>query len=148
VPYWRTFYHLVWATRTRQPLIAATMQDRLQQSIRATGQEHYALVHAVGVMPDHVHVAVSIAPSVAVSTLVGRLKGSSRHLLNNLGKTPNGVQFTLQAEYGVLSFDEKDLPQVVNYVENRAACHAANRLSVAMETIVEDLQPAEAGFVG
>jgi putative transposase len=141
-------YHLIWATRNREPLILATVQDPLQRSIRATGQQHHALVHAVGIMPDHVHVAMSIPPNIAVSTLVGRLKGSSSHLLNRLGKMSEGVSFAWQAEYGVLTYDEKDLPQVISYVENQPARHAANRLSAAMETIDEDRQPAEAGFVG
>jgi putative transposase len=74
------------------------MQVDLQRSIRAKGQEHHALVHAVGIMPDHVHVAISIPPSIAVSTLIGRLKGSSSHLLNHLGKTPDGASFAWQAE--------------------------------------------------
>jgi hypothetical protein len=47
-----------------------------------------------------------------------------------------------------LTFDEKDLPQVINYVQNQPARHAANRLSTTMETIEDDPQPASAGFVG
>jgi putative transposase len=99
-------------------------------------------------MPDHVHVAVSIPPSIAVSTLVGRMKGSSSHLLNNRGPMTDGVAFAWQGEYGVLSFHEKDLAGVLDYVNNQPARHAAHRLSTAMESIGDEKNhagPKDAG---
>jgi putative transposase len=119
------------------------MHDALERSIRATGQEHHALVHAVGIMPDHVHVVISIPPSIAVSTLIGRLKGSSSHLLNNRGPMTDGVPFAWQGEYGVLSFHEKDLAGVMDYVNNQPARHAAGRLSTTMESLGEDRSPLQ-----
>jgi putative transposase len=123
------------------------MYDARERSIRATCQEYHAPVHAVGIMPDHVHVAVSIPPSTTVSTLIGRLKGSFSHLLNQLGQTPDGASFAWQGEYGVLTFDEKDLPKVIDYIQNQPARHAANRLSNTME-LVAIRQPSSEGFVG
>jgi putative transposase len=119
------------------------MYEVLERSIRATGQERHALVHGVGIMPDHVHVAISIPPSVAVSTLVGRLKGSSSHMLNNRGPMTDGVSFSWQGEYGVLSFHEKDLAGVLDYVNNQPARHAARRLSEAMESAGDDSSPLQ-----
>jgi REP element-mobilizing transposase RayT len=124
------------------------MYDMLERSIRSTGQERHALVHAVGIMPDHIHVAISIPPRLAVSTLVGQLKGSSSHLLNNHGPLVDGAKFAWQGEYGVLSFHEKDLAGVLDYVTNQPARHASQRLSAAMETISDQHQPPSGGFVG
>jgi putative transposase len=134
MPYWRTFHHLIWATRHREPLITPPMHDALQRSIRAVGLEHHCLTHAVGIMPDHVHVAMSIPPSIAVSTLVGRLKGASSHLMNSSGVVPAEACFAWRAEYGVLSFAEMDLASVVDYIVNQPARHAGGRLSAAMES--------------
>ena len=126
--HWRLVYHILWATRGREPLLDAAMARTLGQSIRATGHEHRAVMHAVGIMPDHVHVVVSIPPSIAIATFVGRLKGSASHLLNNAHEHRVGDVFAWQAEYGVYSFGEKALPDVVAYIENQPARHAANRL--------------------
>ena len=81
--FWRLFYHIVWSTRGRAQLIDATVEDLLQKAIRSTCTELEVPVHAVGTMPDHVHLAISIPPSLAVAKVVGRIKGSSAHLVNH-----------------------------------------------------------------
>ncbi len=133
MPRWRLFYHVVWATRGRRPAIDGEGPRTVERSIRATCHAYRAIVHAVGVMPDHVHLAVSIPPSVAVSTLVGRIKGPSSHLLNHQSGPDAPEPFAWQAEYGVLSFGERNLPDVVAYIENQETRHAANHLSDALE---------------
>ncbi len=75
--YWRTFYHLVWSTKNREPMLTPERMHVLQQAFRVVAKDEGAYTHAVGGMPDHVHVAVSIPPAVAVSEYVQLLKGSS-----------------------------------------------------------------------
>jgi putative transposase len=148
MPRWRLFYHLVWATRNRAPLLDAVATRTVERSIRATCHEHRAVVHAVGIMPDHVHVALSIPPSVAISTFVGRVKGSASHLLNHANGTSNDRSFAWQAEYGTVSFGEKNLPDVVAYVENQEIRHAQDHLWKSLESFEVRPQPPSGGFVG
>jgi REP element-mobilizing transposase RayT len=74
--HWRLFYHLVWATRNRVPLLveAKTVQV-LERSLETVCREHRLIIHAIGSMPDHVHLALSIPPSVPISVAVQQLKG-------------------------------------------------------------------------
>ncbi len=123
--HWRTFYHLVWGTRDRVPLIDEERAAILQRSFRATCHEAGAIVHAIGIMPDHVHLAVSIPPRIAVSDFVRHLKGSASHLVNHAA-VAGDPDFAWQGEYGVMTFGERSLPQVVAYVENQAHHHADN----------------------
>jgi putative transposase len=127
------FYHLVWATRNREPLIDDERVAVLQRSFRAIAHEHGAMIHAIGIMPEHVHIAVSIPPRIAVSTFVKELKGESSHLLNRAVEQPEGDWFAWQAEYGVISFGERSLPDVVAYVENQEAHHATDELRPTFE---------------
>lgn len=129
--YWRLYYHLVWATTKREPLIDHEVEALLQRSFRATCHEMRVIVHAIGMMPDHVHLAVSIPPSVAISDAARRLKGSASHLVNETAGRQ--VTFAWQPEYGVLSFGERHLPDVVHYVENQPARHAANQVWRTLE---------------
>jgi REP element-mobilizing transposase RayT len=46
-------------------------------SLKLTFVDLDVIPHAVGCMPDHIHVAVSIPPKVALSDLVRRMKGAS-----------------------------------------------------------------------
>jgi putative transposase len=136
VPYWRLFYHLIWATRGREPVLDADLARVVELSIRTTSADLKAVVHAVAVMPDHMHVAVSIPPSVAVSRFVGRSKGASSHAVNALDGRE--ASFAWQSEYGALSFGERALPDVVAYVRNQQARHAADRLWLGLERIEDE----------
>ena len=84
MPYWRLFYRLVWATKERRPLIDAVVATAVVRSLRATCDEPGVRVFAIGMMPDHVHVAVSIPPRLALADFVRRLKGASSYAANGL----------------------------------------------------------------
>ena len=131
MPYWRAYYHLVWATKDREPLIRSDLEDTLQRSIRAQAHEERALIHAVGFMPDHIHVVASIPPAVAVSSLVGKMKGGSSHLVNSLDGSPGS--FRWQPEFGMVTFGEKALETVVDYALNQATRHASGQTWPTLE---------------
>jgi putative transposase len=131
MPYWRLFYHLVWATRDRQPLIVPELRPELDQLLIAAARKNGILVHAVGGIEDHVHMAVSIPPALSVANAVGRLKGSSARALN---RQPGGG-FGWQTEYGAVSFAERHLPRVVAYVTDQPHHHANNTLWPMLEHV-------------
>ena len=121
MPYWRLFYHLVWATKDREPLIQAALEKRLHGAIRAKADELGALVHAVGGTEDHVHLVASAPPALSLAQFVGQVKGNSSHFANN--ELALSSQFAWQAEYGVVSFGGKQLDRVVRYVLHQREHH-------------------------
>ena len=99
--YWQLFYHLVWTTREREALIDEAVQQIVRRSILTTCKEQGVVLHGLGMMPDHVHVAASIPPRVAVAPVVGRLKGAASHAVNDVARRGHGEgAFAWQAEYG------------------------------------------------
>lgn len=126
--YWRLFCHLVWGTKGREALIDDERADVIERSIRAACHELGVLVHAIGGMPDHLHVPVSIPPRLSIAEVVQRMKGESSHLLNHSAGREGLGWFAWQAEYGAVSFGERSLPQIVAYVANQSAHHSANNL--------------------
>jgi putative transposase len=135
MPYWRAYYHLVWATSGRQALIDGECERIIERVFWATAQEHHALIHAVGFMPDHVHVAISIPPSVAISKVIRKMKGASSHLINI---THPDRTFKWQAEFGLYTFTERSLPDVIEYVSNQKLKHAERALWRQFE-VMQDL---------
>jgi putative transposase len=138
MPYWRLYYHIVWATKSREPVLTDADVRVITRSIRTTLQSFHANPHAIGVMPDHVHVVVSVPPNVAISDVVGRMKGASTHALNHQPNQPPDRNFSWQTEYGILSFGEKALPSVVEYIENQKEHHASQRLWPTLENAGHD----------
>ena len=132
MPFWRTFYHLTWATKDRQPTIANTVEAQLHRAIVAKAQHLGALVHAVGGIEDHVHLVASVAPKIAISEFVRQVKGSSSHFANHEMQLPYG--FCWQSEYGVVTFDDKSLDAVVSYVRNQREHHLRGGTLTLFET--------------
>ena len=70
--FWRLYYHAVWATKNRAPVIDDGMIEPITRAIEETTTVLGVTVFAVGVMPDHVHVFAQIPPSQEVAAVVGR----------------------------------------------------------------------------
>jgi putative transposase len=130
MPYWRLFYHIVWGTKNRLELIDPSWEKDLYGYIWGKATALGCNPHAINGMSDHLHVALSIPPKLAVATLIGQLKGASSHHVNQ--KYAQGT-FAWQAEYGVLSISERSLSSLVDYVKNQKKHHAENSLNIAME---------------
>ncbi len=121
MPYWRLFYHITWATKHRNLLITPQFAANLHNVIANRASQLGAFVHAVGGIEDHIHLAVSVPPRLALSEFIQQLKGSSSHFANH----ELGLQdpFAWQAEYGVVSFDGKQLAGIVRYVKEQRQHH-------------------------
>jgi putative transposase len=119
---WQAYYHVVWGTKRREQLITGQRIEPVRASLTATALEHDATIHAIGIMPDHVHLAISIRPEIAEAELIGRLKvAARRRVTQESERSENG--FDWDADYGVLTFGPFELQDVVSYVENQREIH-------------------------
>jgi putative transposase len=82
VTYWRLYYHFIWGTRLREPVIDERRIETIERAIRLVSNEVHAIPHAIGMMRDHVHVAISVPPKISISAFAQRLKGDSSRLVN------------------------------------------------------------------
>jgi len=133
MPYWKLFYHFVWATKRREPLILPEFEADLYAIIATKVKEMGGIVHAIGGMEEHIHLATSIPPKLAIATFIGEVKGNSSHFVNHTVHPE--FKFYWQDEYGVLSFSEKNLPAIVRYIKNQKKHHAEHNLNDALEKI-------------
>ncbi|MCK4451214.1 MAG: IS200/IS605 family transposase [Anaerolineae bacterium] len=136
MPYWRLFYHFVWGTKNREPLIAPEWEDSLHNVIAAKATELGALVHAVGGTEDHAHLVVSVPPKIALSTFIGQVKGNSSHFVNH--ELNVDIHFAWQAEYGVVSFGGKMLDVVAGYAKNQRKHHTEGTTIAMLEQVVPE----------
>ena len=80
-------YHIVWITKYRKPILRGEIGKRVRELIRQTCASLEVYIVKGHVSKDHVHLLVSVPPSLAVSELVKRLKGrSSRLMLEEFGE--------------------------------------------------------------
>jgi putative transposase len=136
MPYCQLFYHIVTATKNRQPLITTHVEPVIHQYLRSKAIELEAIVYALNGTEDHVHLLVSIPPKIAVATFIGQIKAVASTRFN---KTyPQLSPFAWQGEYGVFSFDRKRLPNFIDYVERQKEHHRQGFLIQPLENCEEN----------
>ncbi len=133
MPFARLYYHIIWGTEKREPLIKPEFETALHNVIAAKVTELGGQVFAVGGVEDHVHVAGSIPPRIAVSNFVGQLKGNSSHFVNHVLTLP--YHFAWQSEYGVVTFGPKNLSFVVDYIHHQRQHHSVKSAWAYLEAV-------------
>ncbi|WP_353540873.1 IS200/IS605 family transposase [Deinococcus xinjiangensis] len=73
--------HIVWTTKYRKGVLSGEVGKRVREVIRQVCRDEDVEIMKGHVSRDHVHLLVSIPPSVTVSRLVQRMKGNSSHKL-------------------------------------------------------------------
>ena len=75
---WDCKYHVVWVTKYRYPVLGGDVGQRCRELLRETARAHEMVAHAGSINRDHVHMFVSIPPSLSVSRAVQYLKSSHK----------------------------------------------------------------------
>ena len=130
VPFIQIFYHLVWATKNRQPLLSPALEPVVHGYLRSKATGLGGVVLALNGTEDHVHMVVSVPPSIALATFIGQVKAVASTRVN---RTRPEMLFLWQSEYGAFSFDAQRLPNFVAYVERQKQHHAENRTIPVLE---------------
>ena len=128
----KIYYHLVWSTKYRAPLISPSVEAdiRIQvfQRIKKIGARQLAL----NMTEDHIHLLVDFPPSVALSDFVHDIKGGSAHYINAKNKE---LSLRWQNGYGALTLSEDRTPNVIRYIKNQKQHHASNYLWQDYESV-------------
>lgn len=122
MPYCQLYYHLVWATKNRQPLLTAVVEPVIHNYVRTKAIGLGATVFAVNGIEDHIHMVASIPAKIAVSTFIGQVKAVASTKFNK--SNHDHPAFFWQEEYGAFTFDRKRLPHYIGYVERQKEHHA------------------------
>jgi len=69
-------YHIVWITKYRFKVLQGALRERIREIIRQVCREMGATIISGVLSNDHVHLFVSIPPSVSVSDFMRRVKGT------------------------------------------------------------------------
>lgn len=72
-------------------------------------------------MPDHVHILVSLSPSISISDLVRDIKAGSSKFIND--KNWINGKFSWQEGYGAFSYSKSSVDAVVKYILNQEEHH-------------------------
>ena len=74
---WECKYHVVFIPKYRKKAIYGQIRRELGDVLRKLAEQRESAIEEGHLMPDHVHMMISIPPKYAVAQVVGYLKGKS-----------------------------------------------------------------------
>jgi putative transposase len=74
-------YHLVWCPKRRRPVLVDRIKERLDQIVHDVCKERQVDILAMEIMPNHVHLFISMNPDVPIQDMIRFIKGRSSNLL-------------------------------------------------------------------
>ena len=74
---WECKYHIVFIPKYRRRVIFGQIRSELGEVFHSLARRKECLIEEGHLMPDHVHIMISIPPKHPVSQVVGYLKGKS-----------------------------------------------------------------------
>ena len=76
-------YHIVWTTKYRYRVLSGRIAERARELIRQSCSSMNVTIIRGSIGKEHIHILVSVQPSLAVSKLVQQLKGKTSRVLQN-----------------------------------------------------------------
>lgn len=119
--YTQIFIQIVFAVKGRQNLISKENREELHKFITGIITNRSQKLFAVFAMPDHVHILVSMSPTVSISDLVRDIKAGSSKFIND--KKWMNEKFNWQEGYGAFSYSKSSVDLVVKYILNQEEHH-------------------------
>ncbi len=134
--------HLIWHTKESSPMLAPPVETFVHQWLKKRIVETPGVyVHEIGGTETHLHLAISIVPTINIADLVGQLKGASAHETNHQFG-PHGKALVWQAGYGVVSFGRANLDWVRAYIRRQREHHAQGTIQSRLERVIDEESPA------
>ena len=119
--YSQLFYHLVFSTKGRRPLIDQEIENRVWSYIGGIARKRDLSALQVGGIEDHGHTLVMAKPTIAPFKIPQWLKGESSRWINE--EFPNLHKFSWQDGYGIFSVSKSQVPEVIEYIKNQREHH-------------------------
>jgi REP element-mobilizing transposase RayT len=114
------YYHIVFSTKNREAWISQSIEERVWEYLGGIGRNHHIGPVKIGGIEDHIHLVVSIPPTLSISKAVQLVKVGSSVWFH---ETFRRSVFAWQDGYGAFTVSRSKLPDVVQYVDAQREHH-------------------------
>ncbi len=118
---WECKYHVVFIPKYRKKTIFGRIRKDLGPILRELARQRETRVEEGHLMPDHVHMLLSIPPKYSVAQVVGFMKGKSAISIARIfmGKTKNFTGQNFWARGYFVSTVGRDEKTIRDYIRNQ-----------------------------
>jgi putative transposase len=116
-----SYYHCVFSTKERQPLISTELRERLWPFLGGIARQNHLKAIEVGGMPDHVHILLSLPSILSIAKALQLIKGGSSKWVHET--FPEQRLFRWQVKYGALGVSVSQLDRIIQYIKDQEVHH-------------------------
>jgi len=123
---YRLYYHLIWGTKYRRPVLIEKVDSLLIQIVTITCEKEGYRLLGIHVEPEHVHMLISLRPTHSIANIVNRIKGvTSRALRSEFPELLSLVdENSLWADgYCAHTVGEANVAQIKAYLDKQKVHH-------------------------
>jgi REP element-mobilizing transposase RayT len=121
--YRQIFYHLIFCTKDRAPVLPLAHCDALYRYLWGFVKNKNCVLYRVNGMEEHLHLLTDLHPSLALADFMRDMKTASALWMK---RHPHFGAFQGWADgYGALTYAFRDKETVVNYIKNQRKHHKA-----------------------
>jgi REP element-mobilizing transposase RayT len=116
-----SYYHCVFSTKERRPLITPGLQERLWPYLGGIARQNEMKAIQIGGVADHVHILLSLPSTLSIAKAMQLIKGGSSKWVHE--SFPEHRLFGWQVKYGAFSVSVSQLDKTVQYIQRQAEHH-------------------------
>jgi putative transposase len=113
--------HVIFSTKDRSPLLNSDIRSELYPYMATVVRNAGCECYRIGGVEDHVHLAIRLSRTLAVSDLLTELKTSSNRWIKST--SPQLATFSWQRGFGAFSVGPSDLEALLRYIDGQEEHH-------------------------
>ena len=119
--YVSSYFHCVFSTKERRPLIIPELRLRLWPFLGGIARQNKMRAIEIGGVADHVHILLSLPSTLAISKAMQLIKGGSSKWVHET--FPEHRLFAWQEKYGAFSTSVSQLDRTIQYIKGQEKHH-------------------------
>lgn len=119
--YTQIIYQIVFSTKNRSPVLVKNERKRLNTYIWSLLENKKCHPFMINGVEDHIHIATSVHPTIALSNLIKDIKVSSSDFIKEERIFPGFDNW--QFGYGAFTYSIKEKENLIKYVMNQEEHH-------------------------
>jgi putative transposase len=118
---WECKYHVVFIPKCRRKTLFGGIRNYLGDVFRELARERESRIEEGHLMPDHVHMLISIPPKYSVAQVIGYIKGKSAISIarSHMGRRRNFVGYSFWARGYFVSTVGRDETVIREYIKKQ-----------------------------
>lgn len=113
-------FHIIFSTKSRQPLIAESWRPRLHAYLCGTIHTAGGIPEAIGGTSDHLHLLIGLRATHNLADVVREIKSASSRWVH---ETLGGQDFSWQIGYGAFTVSPSKTAVVKSYIAQQEQHH-------------------------